>query len=210
MTLAMPDMARLRAPAVAYEDATAQAMMDNLKPLQKTLALAKENIAEAQRKQSAHYARRHLHGAKGNDGKEDQAPINDPNGKTPIVDSEGKAPIDDKGKGPLKAPTRDMFEDEFEDEVTETEIPEGSKKASGRNSRKTPAMTKLQVGDFTAIRIHKICRTEGNKKGKLVPKVEGPYLIQDFTDDTQAVAVVADANGLTWKKRTADLSLWEI
>ena len=70
--------------------------------------------------------------------------------------------------------------------------------------------------DFIAIRIHKICRTEGNKKGncKLVPKVEGPYLIrdftQDFTDDTQAVAIVADANGLTWKKRTADLSLWEM
>ena len=31
--------------------------MDNLKPLQKTLALAKENIAEAQAKQAAHYAR---------------------------------------------------------------------------------------------------------------------------------------------------------
>jgi len=38
------NMARLRAPAVAYEDATAQAMMDNLKPLQKTLALATENL----------------------------------------------------------------------------------------------------------------------------------------------------------------------
>ena len=71
-------------------------------------------------------------------------------------------------------------------------------------------MTKLQLGDVIAIRIHKICRTEGNKKGKLVPKVEGPYLIQDFTDDTQAVAIVADASGLTWKKRTADLSSWEI
>jgi len=93
--------------------------------------------------------------------------------------------------------------------VTETKIPEGSKKASGRDSRKTPAKTKLQVGDFIAIRIHKICRTEGNKKGKLVPKVEGPYLIQDFIDDTQAVAIVADANGVTWKKRTADLSVWQ-
>jgi len=60
MTLPMQDMARLPAPAVGYEDPTAQAMMDNLKPLQKTLALAKENIAEAQKKQSAHYARRHL------------------------------------------------------------------------------------------------------------------------------------------------------
>ena len=46
-----------------------------------------------------------------------------------------------------------MFEDEFEDELTDTEVPEGSKKASGRNSRKTPAMTNLQVGHFVAVRI---------------------------------------------------------
>ncbi len=77
MTLPMQDMARLLAPAVGYEDRTAQAMIDDLKPLQKTLTLAKENIAEAQRKQSAHYARRHLHGAKGSDGKEGQVPVND-------------------------------------------------------------------------------------------------------------------------------------
>ena len=100
-----------------------------------------------------------------------------------------------------------MFDDDFEDDLDAAEIPEDSKKA--HNSKKTQATTKLQVGDFIAIRIHKICRTEGNKKGKLVPKVEGPYLVQDFTDDTQAVAIVADANGLIWKKRTADLSLWE-
>ena len=163
-------------------------MKPSMKSLQKTLALAKENIAEAQRKQSAHYAKRHLHGAKGSDGTEDQAPINDPKGKAPTVD---------KGKGPLKAPTRDMFEDKFEDEVTETEIPEGSKKASGRDSTKTPAMTKLQVGVFIAIRTHRICRTERNKKGKLVPKVEGPYLVQDFSDDTQTVAIVAEAIEVT-------------
>ena len=80
---------------------------------------------------------------------------------------------------------------------------------AGQNSRKAPAMTRLQEGDFVAIKIHKICRTDGDKKGKLVPKVEGPYLIQEFTDDSHMVAIVADANGLTWKKRTADLSLWE-
>ena len=63
MMLPMPDMAQLPALAAGYEDPTAQAMMDNLKPLQKTPALAKENIGEAQGKQAAHYARRHLHGA---------------------------------------------------------------------------------------------------------------------------------------------------
>ena len=47
MMLPMPDMARL---AVGCDDPrpTAQAMIDNLKPLQKTLASAKENIAETQ------------------------------------------------------------------------------------------------------------------------------------------------------------------
>lgn len=43
-----------------------------------------------------------------------------------------------------------------------------------------------------------------------MPKVEGPYMIQEFTDDTHAVAIVVDANGLTWKKRSADLCLWDI
>ncbi|KAI4252572.1 MAG: hypothetical protein L6R35_007581 [Caloplaca aegaea] len=196
-------MARLPAPAVGYEDPTAQAMMDNLKPLQETLKNAKENIAEAPKKQSAHYARRHLHGAKGPEEIE---------GKTPDEDGKGKGLLkasheNDKGKDPMHAPTKDMFDDDFEDE---DRVPEGDKKTSGQSSRKKPAMNKLKVGDFIAIKIHKICRTEGNKKGKLVPKVEGPYLIQEFTDDTQAIAIVADANGLTWKKRAADLSLWEM
>ena len=65
---------------------------------------------------------------------------------------------------------------------------------AGQNSRKAPAMTRLQEGGFVAIKIHKICRTDGDKKGKLVPKVEGPYLIQEFTDDSHMVAIVADAN----------------
>ena len=107
----------------------------------------------------------------------------------------------------MEAPAKDMFDDDFEDEMI---VPGRGKKASGQNSRKKPAMNKLKVKDYIAIRIHKICRTEGSKKGKLVPKVEGPYQIQGFTDDTQAVAIVADANGLTWKKRSADLSLWEV
>ena len=83
-------------------------------------------------------------------------------------------------------------------------------KTSGQQGRKASAMTQLPVGDFIAIRINKMCRTRRDKKGKLVPKVEGPYLIQSFTGDTHTVAKVADANGVTWKKRTADLSFWEI
>ena len=68
--------------------------------------------------------------------------------------------------------------------------------------------TELKKGDRVAIKIHKWCRTAGIKKGKLVPRVEGPYMVSDFTDDTHNIAVIADANGTKWKKRSADLSLW--
>ena len=61
MTLPMENMSRIAAPDIGYEDPTAQAVMDNLKPWQKTLKAAKQNIAEPQRRQIAHYARRHLH-----------------------------------------------------------------------------------------------------------------------------------------------------
>ncbi|DBA76672.1 TPA: hypothetical protein ACH3X2_008708 [Trebouxia sp. C0005] len=50
----------------------------------------------------------------------------------------------------------------------------------------------------------------GGQKGKLVPRVEGPYLIADFTDDTHRMAVVADGDGTKWKKRSADLSKWDM
>ena len=43
-------------PEEATENEDGQAMMETLKPLQRTLALAKENIAEAQKKQAAHCA----------------------------------------------------------------------------------------------------------------------------------------------------------
>ena len=81
--------------------------------------------------------------------------------KAHIDDPEGKAPKDDKDKGPLKSPIKDMFEDEIEDEDA-VEIPEDSDKAHGRSGRKAQAMTKLQVGDFIAIRINKMCRTSGD------------------------------------------------
>ena len=71
-------------------------------------------------------------------------------------------------------------------------------------------MPALQVNDYVVARIHKIVRTAGEKKGKLVPIVEGPFVIDDFTDETRQVAVLLDADGKTWKKRTADLSKHDI
>lgn len=76
------------------------------------------NIAKAQRKQTAHYARRHLHGVK---GPEDTLKTSDE---------------DDKGKGPMQAPAKDMSDDAFDDIVNVPDKPEGCKKTSGQNNKK--------------------------------------------------------------------------
>ena len=54
----------------------------------------------------------------------------------------------------------------------------------------------LQADDFVVARIHKMVRTAGDRKGKLVPQVEGPYCIDRFTDDTHQVAILVDGSGL--------------
>lgn len=66
----------------------------------------------------------------------------------------------------------------------------------------------LNEGDFVLIKIHKMVRKDGERKGKLVPKAEGPYMLKSFTDTTRQVARIADANDRTWTKRVADLSKW--
>lgn len=67
----------------------------------------------------------------------------------------------------------------------------------------------LQEGDFVLVKVHQMVRKEGDRKGKLVPKAEGPYLISGFTDSNKKMAIIEDAKGISWHKRVADLSLWE-
>ena len=52
MSLPIPNLARIPAPDVGYEDPTAQAVVDNLKPLTKAWATAKANIEAAQERQA--------------------------------------------------------------------------------------------------------------------------------------------------------------
>ena len=74
---------------------------------------------------------------------------------------------------------------------------------------KRPKKSEIKEGDFIVAKIHKMVRTEGSRKGKLVPKAEGPYLVTGFTDESKQMAIIADANNIKWTKRVADLSLWE-
>ena len=197
MSLPIPNLARIPAPDVGYEDPTAQAVVDNLKPLTKAWATAKANIEAAQERQTEQYARRHLHGNpvaqdKGKQVQDTSIQLDQDKGKQVI-------PIDEDDQDFAFQPKRD--------------VPESSKTAKdgqeGSHKRSYVA-TSLKRGDYVAIKIHKWVRTMGDKKGKLVPRVEGPYLIADFTDDTHRMAIVADANGTKWKKRSADLSLWDM
>ena len=52
----------------------------------------------------------------------------------------------------------------------------------------------IQEGDFVVIKIHQMVRKDGERKGKLGPKAEGPYLVSEFTDDSKNIAVIEDAN----------------
>ena len=109
--------------------------------------------------------------------------------KTPVEDDKGKAPMKmpeehDQGKSPEKA---SEVEDADGRRIEDTKGMDNQIKRAMHSSRKASVMAKLHVGDFVAIKIHKICRTQGNRTGKSVPKIEGPYIIEAFTDDTERV-----------------------
>ena len=200
MQLPMQQIARLQAPEVGCEDPTAQALVDNLKPLQEVLTQAHANIKAAQQKQMTHYAARHLHGAT-------------PTGSgtptsagTPTGSGADSCTADEKGKA-IKSVAVCMPPSDPEKPTPDEQAPLRTAGISIAGKRGPRAPRPLQVDDFVVARIHKMVRTAGDRKGKLVPQVEGPYCIDRFTDDTHQIAILVDGGGLTWKKRTADLSL---
>lgn len=58
--------------------------------------------------------------------------------------------------------------------------------------RKRVLKPALSEGDFVLSKVHKIVCKDGDRKGKLVLKAEGPYMLQRFTDATRQVAIIAD------------------
>ena len=150
-------------------------------PSKAVLDKAHANILKSQDKQVASYAKRQMHGA---------------------LPTKTAAEVGDK------TPTNE--EQVAPDIATVAEIKQEPKnKPTGVTENKRPKRAEINEGDFIVAKIHKLVRKEGERKGKLVPKAEGPYLVKGFTDDTKQMAIIADANGVSWHKRVADLSLWE-
>ena len=50
---------------------------------------------------------------------------------------------------------------------------------------KRPKRPEINEGDFSVTKVYKVVRKEGNRKGKLVPKAEGPYQVKGYTDSSK-------------------------
>ena len=220
MALPSQNLERLPTPAAGYEDPTAHAVVDNLRPLTKALGDAKKNIERAQERQSEQYARRHLHGAKQADQDQGKAPFTptEDKGKCPMMipsqdeclaktqKNEDVQDVQDKGKRPM---TTAEHEEYLRQKKSQSRDAQADQVLQPRHQVKDSALDETDDEEEPEASA-KRGRTDGDKKGKLVPNVEGLYQIENFTDNTHAVATVADANGTTWKKRSADLSAWII
>ena len=184
------------------------------------------NIDQAQDRQVAHYAKRQLHGAI--PAKTVVAPpetviavptlpIN--SSHTPAykstITTTPTAPIiitDDVPSSstavPIQASITPMLESKVAVIKQEPLDSPDKRVDSPHHQPKRRKKTEIQVDDFIVVKVHKMVRKDGNRKGKLAPKAEGPYLVAGFTDDSKQVAIIKDAGGQTWTKRVADLSLW--
>lgn len=64
----------------------------------------------------------------------------------------------------------------------------------------------LSEGDFVCIKVHKPVCKDVERKGKLVPKAEGPHLVKAITYESQHKVYIADADDMTCTKTVACLS----
>lgn len=194
-------------------------------PSQAALDAALVNIGAAQDKQMATYAKKHLHGNVPTklplippETAEDAAQPESP--KTvhiPKITKTGADPAVITIKTPvavkldLPSSSIEVFKVAEPEIVVKQEVitPASTNPPEPQQRIKRLKKSEIKEGDFIVAKIHKMVCTEGNRKGKLVPKAEGPYLVTGFTDESKQMAIIADANNIKWTKRVADLSLWE-
>ena len=217
MVLPVHNLHRLPAPEADTIDPTAEALLNNVQPLQDALAAAQENIQRAQDKQRRLYAQRQLHGSD--------------KGKAPIVPTETRSTVPleampsrvpaaatvaqqtstpaQNSSGPSLTTAQNGKEATNANGIAATAADPAAKSTLPAGSKRgTPEATRVRVGDFVLVKIHAKGRGTVRALGKLAPTTEGPYILAGFTDDTQEMAIIEDAEGKTWKRKTADLSVY--
>ena len=221
--------------ASAKEDTikpTAEALLNNVQPLQDALAVAQENIRMAQSKQKRLYAQHQLHGAHGDDKGKGSMPASipatavtipttpvavlpapiptiaaTPAASTPAV-LNAAAPVPATAAGQAQSATAPAAAT-IPQAAGSTEVASGIEIApTAGDKRAAPQPTAVKPGDFVLVKIRARGRPAAKTLGKLAPSAEGPYYLASFTDDTKLVANIEDADGKTWKRRTEYLCVY--
>ena len=222
MILPLHNLHRLPAPEADTIEPTAEALLNNVQPLQEAQAVAQENIRMAQSKQKRLYAQRQLHGAHAEDKGKGVMPASIPataviTPATPVATLPAPSPAilfppvattsaAPTAGAPVPATPAAAIAPQAAGpkEVaprTETTPTTGDKRAA-------PQPTAVKPGDFVLVKIRARGRPTAKTLGKLAPATEGPYYLAGFTDDTKLVANIEDAEGKRWKRRTEDLCVY--
>ena len=172
-------------------------MGDLFRPSEAVLKECLENIGDAQDKQVATYAERQLHGSV------PTKKITTPLLATPTPATHSPVTI--------TTPPIDLTSNIISSSITipATSTVKVKQEPPCSHEPKRREKAEIQKLDFVVVKVHKVVRKEGDRKGKLASKAEGPYRVADFTDDSKQIAIIEDADGQTWTRRVADLSLWE-
>ncbi|KAL3131482.1 hypothetical protein ABBQ38_007789 [Trebouxia sp. C0009 RCD-2024] len=186
-------------------DPAAQSILENMVPLREARSNALCNIAKAQDKQCRTYAARTRHAADPNVTSA-ITPATPPGLTTASAADKGKNVVASVVLPPVHivAPPADHIPEPSMALAT----PSSSAAVTPIVTSVPASNTSVQVGDFVLVRKHEKVRTSGNKKGKLADKVDGPFILHAFTDAARLVAVLVDAEGTLFKKRTADLGVY--
>ena len=172
------------------------------------------NIGNAQDKQVATYAKKQLHGAVPTEPVTVIIPPDDTVVPAKAIVLDYTPPVAPRTVitcSPLVVPP--LMADQASNIASGSTLPAPSS-VTVKQEPNTPHQSKrcqkveLQELDFVVVKVHKLVRKEGDRKGKLAPKVEGPYRVAGFTDDSKQMAIFEDADGQTWTRGVADLSLW--
>ena len=203
-------------------------LRDTFGPLQSTLKTVLDNIGRAQSAQATQYTKRQLHGTVPSKIVQDivKPPselVQDtviPPSKTDVASPQttvrtvtNNFELDPELDATTIAaaetsPIKIMVEQKDSRTVVDQTSDQTKQASDSKGKTKTrKTQMELQEGDFVLAKVHQMVRKEGDRKGKLVPKAEGHYLISGFTDSNKKMAIIKDATGIPW--RVADLSLWE-